>query len=148
MLKSQANVSSILLYDADCGFCQRWCQWAIRHGAEPAVRFEPCQPSVDLRQRAGISETDCGHAAFLVEVADDGRVIRTRRAAGAINGVMAKLPGVRNLLFRVASVFYQVPGLRQLEELGYRWVARNRHRFGSSSCRIGHDRNNAGRSGD
>lgn len=130
------NITRFLLYDADCGFCQRWCEWAKRRGAEPVIRFEPCHPAVDLRRLAGISELDCGHSAFLVEVAGDGRVIRTRRAAGAINGVMAQLPGVRNLFYRAASILYVVPGLRQIEDAGYRWVARNRHRLGGKSCRI------------
>jgi predicted DCC family thiol-disulfide oxidoreductase YuxK len=135
-MQSQDPVSLVLLYDADCGFCQRWCQWAIRRGAEPMVQFEPCQSSIDLRLRAGISESECGHSAFLVEVGDDGRVVRTRRAASAINGVMAKLPGGRNLIYRTLSILYKVPGLKQVEDFGYRWIANNRHRFGSQACRI------------
>lgn len=147
-MSSHNNSSLVLLYDADCGFCQRWCHWAIRHGADSAVRFEPCQPSIDLRQRAGISELDCGHTAFLVEVADDGRVIRTRRAASAINGVMAELPGFRNWCYRAISILYMVPGLRQIEDAGYRWIARNRHRFSGQSCNIDHDKAPTHRSGD
>ena len=41
-----------LLYDADCGFCQRWCDWARRRGAERVIAFVPCQSAVELRQQA------------------------------------------------------------------------------------------------
>jgi predicted DCC family thiol-disulfide oxidoreductase YuxK len=135
-----AIVHRVLLFDADCGFCQRWCDWARRRGAERAIRFEPCQPAVELRQRAGISEVDCGHAAFLVECGPSGDVLRTHRAAGAINGVLARLPGARNLIWRWLSALYRVPGLNLLEEWGYRVIARNRHRLAGGSCRIDQSR--------
>ena len=128
-------IERILLYDADCSFCQRWCAWAQRRGAEIAIRFEPCQPAIDLRQRAGISDAECGHAAFLVDIDGDGRVSRTHRAAAAINGVLARLPGLGNLPYRALSLLYHVPGLRQLEEWAYRLIARNRHRLGAGTCR-------------
>lgn len=38
-----------LLYDSDCGFCQRWCDWAKRRGAEQTISFEPCQTATALR---------------------------------------------------------------------------------------------------
>src|SRR5262245_22034261 len=83
-----------LLYDADCGFCQRWCNWARSRGAEPAVAFIPCQSAIELRAQAGIPAEDCGHAAILIEQVG-GQVTSVRRAAAAINGVLRTLPGRR-----------------------------------------------------
>ena len=124
-----------LLYDGDCSFCQRWVNWAGRRGARAAVSFLPCQSAVDLRKRAGIEEVECGHSAILVEC-DSDRVVAVHRAAAAINGVMRRLPGSRNAFWRFISAFYFIPGIKQLEELGYRVVANLRHRFGKRSCKI------------
>lgn len=124
-----------LLYDGDCGFCMRWVNWAKRKGADRMVRFVPCQSAVELRRQARIDEAECGHAAFLVE-GDSNQVIAKHRAAAAINGVLAQLPGGRNALWRALASLYHIPGITQLEEFGYRWIARNRHKLGKNSCRI------------
>jgi predicted DCC family thiol-disulfide oxidoreductase YuxK len=122
-----------LLYDDDCGFCRRWCAWARSRGGDRAVCFVGCAAAVEVRQAAGISESECARAALLVETTASGE-LRTRRAAAAINGVLRRLPGWRNLHWRIAARLYWVPGVRQLEEAGYRLVARNRHRLGPASC--------------
>jgi predicted DCC family thiol-disulfide oxidoreductase YuxK len=130
-----ADVRLWLLYDGDCGFCKRWVNWVKRRGADRTVRFVPCQSAVELRQQAQIEEAECGRAAYLVE--DDGkRVISKRRAAAAINGVLARLPGGRNAFWRGLASLYHIPGINRLEEIGYRVIARNRHRLGNSSCDI------------
>ena len=130
-----ANARLWLLYDADCGFCLRWVNWARRKGADRTVQFVSCQSAIDLRQQADIEEIDCGHAAYLLEGEND-RVISKRRAAAAINGVLARLPGGRNAFWRALATLYQVPGISQLEEVGYRIIARNRHRLGKTSCDV------------
>jgi predicted DCC family thiol-disulfide oxidoreductase YuxK len=127
------NIRRWLLYDGECGFCQHWVQWARRRGAEASVTFQPCQRATELRRQAGISDSDCEKSAFFLELAA-GRVIRTDRAAGAINRVLAHLPGSRNALWRWLSVLYRVPGIQQFEELGYRLMARWRGRFGRRAC--------------
>ena len=124
-----------LLYDGDCGFCQRWIEWARRRGAEQVVHFEPCASATELRNQSGITDDDCANAAFLVEVRD-GRVVNTRRAAAAINALLRRLPGRRNAVYRILGGVYLVPGIRHLEELGYRVVARHRYRLGSGSCKV------------
>jgi predicted DCC family thiol-disulfide oxidoreductase YuxK len=122
-----------LLYDGGCGFCARWCEWARARGADAVANFAACASAVELRAEAGIDDEECARAAILIEVRD-GRVVRTRRAAAAVNGLLAHLPGWRNVLWRAAGRLYPLPGLRQLEEAAYRWVARNRGRFGRASC--------------
>ena len=123
----------ILLYDADCGFCRRWCDWARRRGADSVVTFQSCVEERSLRALAGILEDDCAHAAFLVEV-ESGRVMASHRAAAAINAILSGLPGPRNVFWRILGRLYRVPGLKQIEDWGYDVIARNRHRLGGTSC--------------
>ena len=133
MMRGPDGSERWLLYDDGCGFCRRWCEWARSRGAAHATQFVGCAAAVELRQAAGIRASDCAHAALLIERNAAG-TLHTRRAAAAINGVLARLPGWRNLHWRVAARLYWMPGVRQLEEAGYRWVARNRHRLGPASC--------------
>lgn len=124
----------ILLYDTDCSFCQRWCDWAKRRGANSVVTFLSCADENSLRTLAGILEEDCAHAAFLVEVESD-RVVASHRAAAAINAILSRLPGPRNVIWRFLGRLYRLPGFKQLEDWGYGVIARNRHRIGKTSCK-------------
>jgi predicted DCC family thiol-disulfide oxidoreductase YuxK len=127
---SGAETRGVLLYDQDCGFCQRWVEWSRRRNPR-GVEFKPCQPESHLRQRARISDRDCLDAAHYVELRD-GSVVNVRRGAGAINELLRRMaPG-----WRVLSLAYEVPGLRAAQDVGYAWVARNRHRFGPHSCAV------------
>lgn len=133
MPSEDTTTTRILLYDADCGFCQRWCDWAKNRGAEAVVSFRSCLEEEPLRSQTGISETDCAHAAYLLEL-DADRVIASHRAAAAINNVLVRLPGSRNIFWRFLGRLYSVPGLKQLEDWAYKIIARNRHRLGKTSC--------------
>jgi len=125
-----------LLYDGDCGFCQRWCEWAMRHGAEVSIEFKPCQLAQELRRLAGISDRECTKTALLIESGENDRIVTVRRGASAINGVLASLPGKRNVLWRLLSYLYRVPGIKQMEEIGYRIIARIRGHLSGGSCRM------------
>jgi predicted DCC family thiol-disulfide oxidoreductase YuxK len=134
MAEHTPSLQRVLLFDGDCGFCQQWCDWARRRGAEPSVSFRPCVEERRLREQASISDADCGHAAYLVEVRGD-TVVNTHRAAAALSVVLRQLPGPRNVLWRIVGRLYRVPGLKQIEDWAYGVVARNRHRLGTTSCR-------------
>ena len=130
--KSQ-KARSHLLYDSNCGFCQRWCDWAKRRGADQSIVFEPCQSAVALRQSAGISADECGNSAFLIHDSD-GDTVEVLRGAGAINAVMERLPGARNAPYRALSLIYRLHGFKQIEDLCYRVIAKYRGKLGSGSC--------------
>jgi predicted DCC family thiol-disulfide oxidoreductase YuxK len=134
MAEHTPDLERVLLFDGDCGFCRRWCDWARRRGAEAAVKFRPCLGEQQIREQACITDVDCGHAAFLVELTD-GKVRRTYRAAAAVSTVLTQLPGPRNFIWRLVGRFYWVPGLKQFEDWAYGVIARNRHRLGSNSCK-------------
>ncbi len=130
------GVNRTLLYDGDCGFCQRWVAWCHRRGAGSRVSFAPCQDASQLRQRAGISLNDCSHAAFLVEEGADGALGR-RRGAGAVAGVLEQLPGFRHAGLRLLGALYRLQGIRHVADAVYAWVAANRHRIGRVACDTG-----------
>jgi predicted DCC family thiol-disulfide oxidoreductase YuxK len=130
---SSKQIERTLLYDGDCGFCKRWCEWAIHRGAASTIAFQPCQGAVELRERAGIVESECDKAALLVEQID-GRPSRVRRGADAVNTVLRSLPGARNAPWRLISALYWIPGIQQLEEWAYRRVAARRGGLGDA-CR-------------
>lgn len=73
-----------------------------------------------LLDAVGLTEQQCQEAAWFVD--DRGRA---HRGAAAMNEALRRLGGV----FRVASWLYRVPGLRQVEDIAYAWVARNRWRM-------------------
>lgn len=130
----QDRVTTALLYDGLCGFCKRWCDWAARRTGQ-AVSFQTCQESEELRQLASIPDAACLHAAHFVEVDAEGRM-RHERGAGAINAVLERFQGRRRAPWRLLGRVYRCNGIRQAQDLGYRLVAANRHRFGDDACAV------------
>lgn len=82
-----------------------------------------------LLERAGLTAAQCAEAAWFVY--PDGRQFR---AAAAINRALREMGG----FWRALSLLYAVPGIRQVEDAAYRWVARNRHRLpgASAACAV------------
>jgi predicted DCC family thiol-disulfide oxidoreductase YuxK len=125
-----------LLYDGDCGFCRRWCDWAIARGARQSINFEACQTARELRHQAGVPDEQCMRTAVYIECDRAGQVSQVRTGAAAINSVLANLPGSQNIFWRWLSRIYDVPIIRQIEEAGYQIVARWRGRLGTSACKL------------
>lgn len=132
---AEDGLARVLLYDGGCGFCKRWCDWSQRRTGS-AVAYQPCQEAVEVRGRAGIPDAACLHAAFFLVSDGLGRVVRVERGAGAINAVLERFPGRSRAPWRLAAMAYHLEGMRQVEDLGYSWVARNRHRLGDDACAI------------
>jgi predicted DCC family thiol-disulfide oxidoreductase YuxK len=82
-----------------------------------------------LLNTVGLTEEQCMEAAWYVDA--DGR---KHRGAAAINAAFSALGGV----YAIAAWFYRVPGLKQLQDLIYQWVADNRYRLpgASDACKI------------
>ncbi len=77
-----------------------------------------------LLEQAGLTPAQCAEAVWMVY--PDGR---RYRAAAAANQTLRELGG----LWRALSWLYAVPGIRQAEDIAYRWVARNRYRLPGAS---------------
>lgn len=110
----------MLIYDGDCGFCQRSLGWALRLGI--TCEHRPSH-QVDLAAH-GLSEQDVIEAAWYV---DGDRRLRGHEAiAGALR--TSRHAPVRWLGAVVGSRV-----LRPVAVRVYAWVARNRHRLPGAS---------------
>jgi predicted DCC family thiol-disulfide oxidoreductase YuxK len=116
-------VTTICIYDGECGFCSRCVEWAS-HRCD--VRFEPFQRT-DLAAH-GITENAAAAAVHCVTA--DGLVVR---GAEAVAAVLRECRAGWPLL----ATAMRLPLVRNVAELAYRLVARNRHRLpGPAACAI------------
>jgi predicted DCC family thiol-disulfide oxidoreductase YuxK len=107
-----------LVFDGYCGFCTRSVQWIARLDRNRRVRFEPFQRPGVL-QAYGLTAEECEEAAWAITPGG-----RRMRGAEAINAALAAALGIRAPL-----AAYRLPGVRQVQDALYAWVARNRRRF-------------------
>ncbi len=115
------------LYDGDCGFCMRWVRW-FRARVGEGVVFRAFSSAEAEIARVGLTVEECRRAAYLIdESAVNGP--RVYGGAAAVNFLLRQMPGRRRVGWRWLGRAYRVPGIRQVEDLGYRWVAKNRMRF-------------------
>ncbi len=110
----------LVIFDGTCGFCSRVVAWVAGLDWRRKVVWLPSQ-TPGLGPLVGLTQADTDAAAWAVMPSG-----AHRRGAGAVAATLdAFLPaGVP-----VMTAIYRVPGLRQLADLAYAWVARNRGRF-------------------
>jgi predicted DCC family thiol-disulfide oxidoreductase YuxK len=82
-----------------------------------------------LLARVNLTAEQCMEAAWYVDEAGG-----QHRGAAAMNAALGALGGV----FSLAPIVYRIPGLKQLEDAAYAWVARNRYRMpgASDACKL------------
>jgi len=113
----------LLLYDGECGFCQRWARRGER-SAGHQVDFVPYQQAASRFPE--ISEADFLLAVQLIEC--DGRVYSGAEAVIRVLALRSALRGLRWL-------YDYLPGFGRFSEWIYRVVARHRTRGCSlNSC--------------
>jgi len=83
------------------------------------VTTKPWQTFPEHMLAAGLTAEETEREAWLIT--PQGEVLG---GAAAVNGALKYAWWARPLTW-----LYAVPGLRQMEDAVYRWVARNRHRF-------------------
>ena len=115
----------IVVFDAQCLFCNGWVQFLLRHDRRGVIRFASIQGAAGKRLLAQAELKAEGLQTLLVV---DGR--RTWQHTSAILRVLHVL----GWPWRLAWAAWLVPG--PLRDVLYRWLARNRYRlFGrSESC--------------
>ncbi len=127
----------VLVFDGDCGICNRSATWVRQHlRPSSRVAVEPWQ-ALDL-DALGLSASDVADAAWFVD--ERGRRHRGHRAIAA---VLRRIGGRWALLGRVLTV----PGISWVAGVAYSWVARNRSRLpgASGACSIEEQQAEAGR---
>ena len=109
----------VVLYDGHCKFCTAQSRRLLRWARSDALELADFQDPRVLTRFPGISHEACMNAMHLVT--PDGRVFR---GAEAIVQALA----TRRLFAWIAPVYY-LPGLRQLFNTLYAFLAANRYRF-------------------
>lgn len=124
------TIERVLIYDGDCHFCQLSLDFGIRHLAifPKYVAFQKVNPSNFL-----LSESDVRSQIWLVpENSNDFKPLGGHLAAAEIL-IMQK-----NVLLKLAGWLMKTPPTSYLAKVGYRWIAKNRHRLpgGTKQCKI------------
>ena len=113
----------VLVYDGACRFCVGQAERLARL-AGGRVQLESFRDPGVLERHPRLTRAACERAAQLVE--PDGRV---RTGAEAIVHALARRAGLAPLKW-----LYHLPVVRQVSDLGYRLVARNRFRLQGEVC--------------
>lgn len=103
-----------LVFDGQCGFCTRCVLSIQRLDRHHRVMLHPFQRA-GVRQRFGLSERQVSSAVW----AFGGG--QRRAGAGAINMVLDAALGIR-----IFTAIWRVPGIRQVQNGLYGWVATHR----------------------
>ncbi len=106
---------AVFIFDGRCGFCTRVAHTLVRLDQHSRLRTRAWQES-GILERYGLCQQDVRDAAWLI--VENRRL----RGAGAINAAIALTTG-----FGLLWWFYSLPGIRQLQDHVYTWVANHRH---------------------
>jgi predicted DCC family thiol-disulfide oxidoreductase YuxK len=119
---------NLVLYDGECGLCDRLVQFLLRHDKRGVLSYAPLQGET---ARPFVGDQPALDTMMFVERADDGSTRVFVRSRGAFR-ILGKLGWFWRILSwaRILPVF--------LTDLGYRFIAKNRIRwFGRvDACRI------------
>ncbi len=116
----------LLIYDGDCGFCERSARWLARLDRRQRVRVCAWQ-SPSVLELSGLTAQECQEAAWFVDAAG-----QRYRGADAIVAALREI-GTPWCWFAQA---YRLALVRAMARRIYGWVARNRHRLpgGTPRC--------------
>lgn len=114
-----ADVRGIVLFDGDCSLCASSVAWIRRRDKAGRFRFvaNRSEEGSRLVDERGLRATSEGTLVYL----EDGDA---RLRSSAVVRILRRLGGVWRL---VGALLWLVP--KPLRDLGYRIVARNRHRL-------------------
>jgi predicted DCC family thiol-disulfide oxidoreductase YuxK len=124
----RADHSLVILYDGECGLCDKWVQFVLNYDHRGIFRFTPLQSfrGKELLRQAGSTESDLSSMILLIDN-------RTYLRSTAVLMILRQLGGFWALL----GIFALVPVA--LRDFAYSMVATNRHRWfprTGDSCRL------------
>lgn len=111
-----------VFYDSDCPFCVRQVNWLARLDWAGRFRWVPASSPEGIQLAARLAPGALAAAVHCVSPTHS-----VCQGARCLRWVALRLP----LLAPFALVLW-LPGMLPLAEAGYRWVARNRHRWNGS----------------
>lgn len=106
----------VLFYDGDCGGCNRFVQFVIRHDRRSRFRFAPLGGSTFHQMLPSGSPTESD--SMVLATAEGGVLVKSK----AVIGVLARLPAPYP---RVAKALYRCPA--GFGDVAYDVFARFRH---------------------
>jgi predicted DCC family thiol-disulfide oxidoreductase YuxK len=120
--------NNLVLYDGECGLCDRTVQFLLRHDKKGVLTYAPLQGET---AKPFVGDHPAIDTMMLVEKLDDGSTRVSSRSRGVFR-TLGKLGG----FWRVLSWLRIFPAF--LTDLGYRFVAHNRIKwFGRvDACRV------------
>ena len=115
----------MLLFDGECGLCQRVVRWLLRLDRRGVLRFAPLQgPAAQGFLRThGLPPEDFDTLIFVPDWSRRGERNFLVRTAGAVAALRA-CDGAGRGLGKALAI-----GPAALRDAGYRWVARSRRRL-------------------
>lgn len=111
-------MDGVLFFDGGCGMCTRAVGNLRKLDRDGNLQVEPHQRP-GTAERLGVPAERLAHSVWWLD--SSGEVYA---AAEAFNAALAVA-----LRTRLPLTVYRLPGIRQLEEAVYRWVAAHRYRF-------------------
>ena len=120
--------TDVIIYDGECGLCDRFVSFVIARDREARLRFAPQQGAWARRRLADSGLSERASSTVIVATAD-GRVLER---AEAVFHVLRQLPGP----WPAAAWLHWLP--RGLNNWGYDQIARRRLRFFGrlDACRL------------
>ena len=109
----------IVIYDADCRFCESSRQWISRWDRKQLFRFIHFEDAEAHRLQPDLIDVGCLEAFRLID--EGGRAWEGERAAIEI---VRRLPCGRPIAWLLS-----LPGVYQLAGKSYQWIAANRYRL-------------------
>ena len=113
----------MLIYDGDCGICNRSADWARAH--LPAGTKVVAWQSIDDLAALGLSVGDVETAAYWVD--DDGTL---HRGEAAVSAALRQAGGA----WGAAGTALDAPLVRPVARRLHYWIAANRHRLSRDSA--------------
>jgi predicted DCC family thiol-disulfide oxidoreductase YuxK len=111
-------MSGVLFFDGACGMCTRSRNFLVRLDRTGNVRTEPLQ-GAGAAERLGIAPSQLFDSVRWLD--SSGAVCS---GAEAVNVALSAALGTR-----LPLLIYRIPGIRQVQEAVYRWIADHRYRF-------------------
>jgi predicted DCC family thiol-disulfide oxidoreductase YuxK len=111
-------MSGVLFFDGGCGMCTRSVYFIKRLDRAGTVQIVPFQQS-GSEERLGLDPARMYTSSWWL--ADTGEV---HGGAAGINAALSAALGTR-----LPWLIYRIPGVRQLQNAAYRWIAGHRYRF-------------------
>lgn len=108
--------SATLIYDGECNFCKRCVDWLAPRARPGALEFLPFQAPARTERFPQLTDEACNEGMQLV--LPDGEV---RSGEQAVPHLLRMLKRWRWFAF-----FFELPVIRWLSPIAYRWVANNR----------------------